>query len=142
MKKENNENFLQKILLYLVVNTENSKSNKSCFGNRTESCTTVLLEYKTNLKSIKIFKNNTEVFESIITQDAKIYYNCQGGYKVPFQNNNYISSFEVYSLNGNYCGLKLEKRDGSNLQYEMSFNGDLNTFTEITAGEYRFTSVR
>lgn len=41
-----------------------------------------------------------------------------------------------------YTGVRLQFKDNTFTDYPMNFNGDPDTFTELTAGEYRFVAVR
>ncbi len=139
-KIENRNNLFS--IFALISISINSKPTETCFGFNNANCTANILEYKTNLKSIKILLNNKEIIESQITDQTQIYLQCGGGYFIPFQKNNEISSLTVYKLKDNYCGLKLFKTNNSVESYEMSFNGDLNTLTELNVGEYKFVPVR
>ena len=107
-------------------------------------CTTVLT-YSHNVKSIKVHKGGIFSFENQLSLEDTNVGSCgtSEAYSISFKKNDLsLGSMVVYSLNGNYCGLRLNFANNKTETYEMSFNGDLNTFIEITAGEYRFVAVR
>ncbi len=107
---------------------------------------------QSNLKSIEIYHNSIKFFSNPINS-ATIYspnFCDRLYYTIRFEENSKLISIHVYykkkdgqNQNGNeYTSVGLTFKDNTFKDYTMNFNGDPDTFTEFTAGEYRFVAVR
>ncbi len=105
---------------------------------------------KTNLKMIEIYHNSSFLLSNPINSTSIYAPNfCDPMYYIlRFEENSKLIAIRVYykEKNGktsyNYTGVELYLKDNTFKEYTMNFNGDPDTFTEFTAGEYRFVAVR
>ncbi len=103
-----------------------------------------------NLKSIDMYFNGSFFFKSSIdSNDFKSQVSCEPfSYTISFKENSKINRLIVYfkkktnQIGNDYTGVRLYFKDNSFKDYTMIFNGDPDTFTEFTVGEYRFVAVR
>ncbi len=103
---------------------------------------------ESTLKSINIYFNGN-LFYGGLSIAFFWQRSCEPNYYlINLSDNPKLNSYEVYfkqKLNQpgyDYTGVRLYFKDNSFKDYTMNFNGDPDTFTEFTAGEYRFVAVR
>ncbi len=106
--------------------------------------------FNTNLKSIDIYFNGVFFVSSTsIKGFVPLRGYCEPNYyEITVNDNLKLNSMSVYvkkkegQSGYDYTGVRLYFKDGTYKDYPMNFNGDPDTFTEFTAGEYRFVAVR
>lgn len=140
-KKDTNE---KNILLLSIVNYSNEqKYLEECFYKTLVSCPAVLPSpISTNIKSMQVFQGDNLLLESEIA----VYSGDCGSsskYRIEFFNNSQFSRLTTYmNRKKQYCAKRFTKADGTILTQEGIFQGDIETVTEITIGEYKFVPVR
>lgn len=105
----------------------------------------------TNLKSIDNYFNGSFFFSDLSSPTLNTWWqlSCEPNfYQINFNDNLKLNSMSVYVKKKEgqpgyeYTGIRLYFKDNTFKDYTMNFNGDPDTFTEFTAGEYRFVAVR
>lgn len=141
-KTENEDNNLSELLVLNYLATSNN-SKSSCFEIiEGISCPAAEFYRTHNIQYIEVYQKDKFIFESKINNILDGRCDTYEDYSVSLGKDQPVEWFAVYKKDDNYCGIKLGFPDDSSEKYEMSFDGDLNTFKELNVGEYKFIPVR
>jgi hypothetical protein len=131
-------------VLFFIINIRGAVGiPEKCYGEAPAG-------WETNLKSIDIYFNGSFFFNTTINTSNILWnFSCMPPkYSISINENSKLKSITVYmkldetTKKYEYTGVRLGFKDNIFKDYQMNFNGDLDTFTDFTVGEYRFVAVR